>query len=99
MPYMHHDGIITDTAVFSPNLFIEPLLADDLIRIFHKIGKQQVFTAGQLDFLSLFIDPAAFPLHQKRAGAQPRFRFLMLRPIDTAGGEAGPLCGIPPPWD
>ena len=32
--------VITDAAIFAPNLFVKAFLADDFIRIFHQMGQQ-----------------------------------------------------------
>ena len=85
MADVYHDGVITDAAVFAPNLFVKAFLADDFIRIFHQIGQQQEFPSGQADFFSVFIGPSAFRIQGKKAGFQQggisvRRRFLVLLP-------------------
>ena len=68
MADVNHDRVVTDTAGFPPDLFIETLFAYDFVRIFHEIGEQKEFAPGQGDLASILIDPPAFLIQREGAG-------------------------------
>ena len=87
---VYHDRVVTDTAGFPPDLFIETFFAYDFVRIFHEIGEQEEFASRQGDLASILTDPSAL-LIQERGGLQVKTdQCLELARSDSAGGEAGP---------
>ena len=73
MAYVDHDRIVTDTAVFPPNLLIQTFFAYDPAGVFGHIRQKKEFPPGQFNFFSVFTYAAALAVYRQTAGRQQLF--------------------------
>lgn len=82
---MNHDGIVTHCAQFSPDLFIKPVLADDLPCVFGQIQKNTKLPGSQPKLPPILINPAAIHINFQPAdpyapAGSSLCRFIVFQP-------------------